>query len=193
MVVGLGNPGPRYEGTRHNVGFMVAEEFLSRHGKGAPREEKEALVAEARCAGQVVLVVRPLSFMNLSGKPVEALARRYGVLPSEMVLLYDDSDLPTGQIRVRPGGGAGGHRGMESVIEALGTSEIPRIRMGIGRPGGEHGGLADYVLERFEETELNSVRTMIERSAEALQVTLKRGVKAAMNLYNQRSGKDPRE
>lgn len=186
LVVGLGNPGPRYEGTRHNVGFMAAEAFLARHRRGGDREEKEAVVAEARWSGETILVVRPQSFMNLSGSPVGALARRHGAGPGEVFLLYDDGDLPLGAIRVRPGGGAAGHRGVESVMEALGSREIPRVRLGIGRPDGDRRGLADYVLDRFEEGERDTVNDMIERSVDALQVALKRGVKAAMNLYNQR-------
>lgn len=188
LVVGLGNPGRRYEATRHNVGFMAVEAFLSRHRRSPDREERGALVAEARWSGETLLVVRPLSFMNLSGGPVGALARRGGLGAGDVVLLYDDSDLPMGAIRVRPGGSPAGHRGVESVTEALGSSEIPRIRLGIGRPEGPHGALADFVLEEFEEGERELLGDMLARSVDALQVLLKQGVKAAMNLYNQKPG-----
>ncbi len=188
MVVGLGNPGARYERTRHNVGFMAAREFLSRHGRGGEREEGGALVAPARWVGESLVVVRPQSFMNLSGGPVRALASRYGVEPGGVVLIYDDSDLPLGTLRVRPGGRAAGHRGVLSVIEALGTEQVPRVRMGIGRPARPGAGLAEHVLDEFEEEEMEAVNRMIGRSVDALQVLLKQGVKAAMNLYNQRPG-----
>lgn len=187
-MVGLGNPGVRYARTRHNVGFMAAEAFLSRHRRGPDREELGAVVGEARWAGELLLVARPQSFMNLSGGPVAALARRHSAAPADIVLVYDDSDLPLGAIRVRPGGRPAGHRGVESVVEALGTAEIPRIRLGIGRPEGTPGGLADYVLDEFSAEEMDAVSPMIERAAEALRVMLKRGVKAAMNMYNRRPG-----
>ena len=187
-MVGLGNPGARYARTRHNVGFMAAEAFLSRHRRGSDRDELGAVVGEARWAGELLLVARPQSFMNLSGGPVAALARRHSAAPGDIVLVYDDSDLPLGAIRVRPGGRAAGHRGVESVVEALGTSEIPRVRLGIGRPEGVAGGLADYVLDEFSAEEMDAVSSMIERAAEALRVLLKQGVKAAMNMYNRRPG-----
>ncbi len=188
MVVGLGNPGPRYERTRHNVGFLAAREFLARHGRGEEREERGALVRTARWAGESIAVVRPQSFMNLSGAPVSAIASRYGVGPEGIVLLYDDSDLPLGALRVRPDGRAAGHRGVLSVMEALGTERIARIRLGIGRPARAGRGLAEHVLDEFEESEIETLEQMIGRSVDALQAYLKAGVKAAMNLYNQRPG-----
>jgi PTH1 family peptidyl-tRNA hydrolase len=188
MVVGLGNPGPRYARTRHNVGFMAAGEFLARHGRGEEREEQGALVGRARWAGQPVLVARPQSFMNLSGGPVSKLCGRYGVAADDVVLIYDDSDLPLGALRVRPDGRSAGHRGVQSVMEALGTERIARVRLGIGRPDAGAAGLSDYVLDEFDESERETLDAMIGRSVDALQVLLKQGVKAAMDLYNQRPG-----
>lgn len=186
LLVGLGNPGSAYDGTRHNVGFMLAEEFLARHGRGRPKLEHGALVAPARWAGESMLVARPQKFMNLSGGPVGALCRAHDVLPSDLVVAYDDADLPLGTIRIRPSGRPSGHRGMASIIEALGVEEIPRVRLGIGRPGGEGGDLADYVLARFEPGEAEQVGEMIAAGTDAVEMALSRGVKFAMNHYNRR-------
>lgn len=195
LVVGLGNPGRRYAGTRHNVGFMAAEEFLERHGSGPLREEHGALVAGARWAGESVLVALPQSFMNLSGTPVAKLARSHRTEASDVVLLYDDADLPLGSIRVRPGGRAAGHNGVASVVEALGTEEIPRVRLGIGRPGTEsparRPGLADYVLDEFAPEEEAARKEMIRAAADAVEWLIREGVKAAMNRYNRRRPEQP--
>lgn len=187
LLVGLGNPGAAYAGTRHNVGFMLAEAFLGRHGRGKAREEHGALVAPARWAGEAILVARPMGFMNLSGRPVAAICRAYDVLPSDLVVAYDDADLPLGSIRVRPSGRPSGHGGMASIIEAIGVMEIPRVRMGIGRPGEGDEELADYVLARFAAEEGKQVEEMIARAADAVELTLSRGVKIAMNHYNRRN------
>jgi len=186
LLVGLGNPGAAYVGTRHNVGFMLAEEFLARHGRGAVKTEHGALVAAARWAGESLLVARPQRFMNLSGGPVGALCRTHDVLPSELVVAYDDADLPLGTIRIRPSGRPSGHRGMASIIDALGVEAIPRVRLGIGRPGGQDEELADYVLARFEPDEAETVRDMIATGTDAVEMALSRGVMYAMNHYNRR-------
>jgi PTH1 family peptidyl-tRNA hydrolase len=190
ILVGLGNPGPRYARTRHNVGFMAAEAFLARHGAGRARLEHGALVAEARWAGETLLVARPQTFMNLSGGPVAALARVHGAAPGDLIVLYDDADLPLGLLRVRPGGRPAGHRGMSSIAGALGTDEVPRVRMGVGRPEAEQAGLAGYVLEVFDRSEEPVVEEMIEKAADAVETLLAEGVKIAMNRYNRRA---PRE
>jgi len=193
ILVGLGNPGRRYAKTRHNVGFMVAEEFLARHGTGKPREERGALVGKARWAGEVLLVARPQGFMNLSGPPVAALARAYRASPADLILAYDDADLPVGLIRVRPGGRPAGHNGVASIAEAMGTDEIPRVRMGIGRPAGGETGLADHVLDEFAPEEGPPLREMIATAAEAIETVLKEGVKKAMNRYNRRRSEGPKK
>jgi len=186
-VIGLGNPGERYARTRHNVGFMAAETFLDRHGRGgAARIESGALVAEARWAGATLLVARPQLMMNLSGPPVLALCRRHRMDAADLVIAYDDADLPFGRVRVRPDGRAAGHNGMASIVEALGTEAIPRVRIGIGRPPREKGGLAGHVLEGFSAGEVEAVGTMIAEAAEAIEVLLRDGVKEAMNRFNRR-------
>ncbi len=193
IVVGLGNPGRRYRNTRHNVGFLAAEEFLARHGRGDAREEGGSLVAEARWAGERVLVARPQGFMNLSGPPVAALMRERRASPADLVLVYDDADLELGRIRVRPGGRPAGHRGVASIVEALGTQDVPRVRLGIGRPGNAAADLADHVLEAFEASELIPLGEMIREATEAIEVILRDGVKIAMNRYNRRRGDQAHE
>lgn len=171
---------------------MAAEEFLSRHGVGRAREEAGCLLAEARWAGEVVLVARPQAFMNLSGPPVLAISRRYSATPSDLILAHDDADLPFGMVRIRPDGRPAGHRGVASIVEAMGTEAIPRLRMGVGRPAGESD-LADYVLDEFEASEEAPLREMIETATDAVEVLLREGVKSAMNSYNRRRGPEPQQ
>lgn len=192
VLVGLGNPGSRYARTRHNVGFMATAEFLARHGVGRPREEKGSIVAEARWAGEVLLVARPQAFMNASGGPVASLLRAYGGSAEDLIVAYDDADLPLGAVRVRPGGRPAGHKGMISISESLGTEQIVRVRMGVGRPGSRESGLTEYVLENFDPSEDPVREEMIRAAAGAVETILRDGVKTAMNRYNRRrTGEDP--
>jgi PTH1 family peptidyl-tRNA hydrolase len=183
MVVGLGNPGPRYRKTRHNVGFMVAEELLRRARVAEDRVAAMSLVATARIGDEEVLVLRPQTFMNLSGQAVAQAARRRGIEASEIVLVYDDADLELGRIRLRPGGSPAGHKGVMSVVEALGTREVPRVRLGIGKDDGE---LAERVLRPFTKAELPVVEQMVQEGADAVVAVVVRGLKDAMNTYNRR-------
>jgi PTH1 family peptidyl-tRNA hydrolase len=183
LVVGLGNPGRRYRGTRHNVGWEVVDRLSARWDLPVSREEEEALVGRGEIAGQEVLLAKPLTYMNRSGEAVRGLVRRYGVQPQEVLVIYDDVDLPVGTIRIRPRGSSGGHHGMASVLEALGTSEIPRVRVGIGRPRGE---AAEYVLSRFSSEERPLIEEAMERAADAVEAILREGMEAAMNRYNRR-------
>lgn len=184
MVVGLGNPGPRYRRTRHNVGFMVASELLRRAGCGVERMQDEALIAPIRLGDAEILVVQPQSFMNLSGASVAAVSRRRGIEPSEILMVYDDADLPVGAVRVRAAGSPAGHRGVMSITQVLGTREIPRIRLGIGKDAGD---LAERVLAPFTKAELKIVERMIEDAADAAGVVILQGITAAMNAYNRRA------
>ena len=183
MVVGLGNPGPSYRHTRHNVGFMVASEILDRARCGADRMRDSALTALAKLGEHEFLVVQPQTFMNQSGVAVAALARRGGIDPFEILLIYDDADLPLGVIRIRQGGSPGGHRGVTSVVQTLGTRDIPRVRLGIGKDPGD---LAQRVLSPFGRTEKPHVERMIKDAADAVEAVIEKGLVAAMNEYNRR-------
>lgn len=183
MVVGLGNPGREYQRTRHNVGFMVADELLRRGRSGEDRTRESSLVAPARLGDHEVLVVRPQTYMNRSGISVAALARRTGIEPSSILLAYDDADLPVGVVRIRRGGSPAGHKGVASIVESLGTREIPRLRLGIGKDEGE---LAERVLSPFSRAELPVVERMIELGADAVETAVTRGLTEAMNRYNRR-------
>jgi len=183
MVVGLGNPGPRYARTRHNVGFMVASELLRRARAGADRMQEGALVAPARLVDVEVLVVQPQTFMNLSGPPVAGVARRRGIEPSEILIVYDEADLQLGVLRLRTGGSPGGHKGVASIVECLGTRDIPRIRLGIGKDEGE---LADRVLAPFTRAEAPAAERMVIEAADAVEEVAAAGFTAAMNRFNRR-------
>jgi PTH1 family peptidyl-tRNA hydrolase len=164
VVVGLGNPGPEYQGTRHNVGQRVLDALAVRLRAGW-RRVGQAAVAQGQWRGDTLHLVKPESFMNLSGAPVAAALRRLHAAPADVILVYDDIDLPLGAVRIRMKGGPGGHNGVRSVIETLGTSDIRRVKVGIGRP--EHkGDVPDHVLTGFEPEEMPMVETAVEEAVE---------------------------
>jgi len=180
-IVGLGNPGGRYEATRHNLGFRVVEELMRRHGSGPEGRECNARVSRA---GDLELV-RPQTYMNRSGHSARCLVERRGIEPRDFLVVYDDIHLPLGRLRLRRSGSPGGHRGMESVLESLGTDRIPRLRMGVkgeGAPEGE--ALVDYVLAEFLEGEYDAVEAMIRRAADACEAWAAKGIEMAMQSYN---------
>ncbi len=182
IVVGLGNPGPLYCDTRHNIGFMVVEELAADLGIELVKKEASYVWGGGRLNDTDVVIAEPMTFMNRSGLAVKELLERFGLRPSSLIVVYDDCDLPAGRIRIRKRGGSGGHRGVSSIIEELGTEEFTRLRMGIGRP--EEGALRDYVLAPFKEEELEGVKRAIKRGAEAIKAIIVQGVDRAMNLYN---------
>jgi PTH1 family peptidyl-tRNA hydrolase len=183
LIVGLGNPGPEYVGHRHNVGFQCLDRLAEIHVLGFMRLESRARLAQGVIQGVGVLLVRPLTYMNLSGQAVGSLVRRYGIPLSALLVIYDDMDLPLGTIRLRPGGGAGGHKGMRSIINALGSQEFPRLRVGIGRPlGGEDA--VDYVLSDFTLEERVVIEGVYERVLGAVECWLREGIVEAMGRYN---------
>jgi PTH1 family peptidyl-tRNA hydrolase len=185
-VFGLGNPGARYAATRHNVGFRVVEELAARWGGGqAFRRKPQAWVAEVRWAGDAVLLVKPRTYMNRSGEAVARLRAAVGFSARDLVVVHDDLDLVTASVRVKEGGGSGGHRGVESVIAALGSGDFLRVRVGIGRPP---PGLDPvlYLLQPFTEAEEECIRPAIRRAAEAVAVSLESGPQKAMSLFNVR-------
>ncbi|MDD5697211.1 MAG: aminoacyl-tRNA hydrolase [Victivallaceae bacterium] len=189
LIVGLGNPGREYEGTRHNVGFAATEAFLAALPVSFKRQEQFGSVYwEGRFKGRGLLVQQPRTFMNLSGKAVAALAGARGIAPAEIVAVYDDLDLPLGKIRIRESGGSAGHRGVESLIEQLGTVEFPRLRIGIGRTEAE---AVDYVLTKFGTDERQLLDAVLNTCTAALILSLTRGIEAAMNSFNSiRHGQD---
>ena len=179
LIAGLGNPGPEYAATRHNIGFMAVDQLAAQFGSVWGKSAKwDAL--SAKCGA--VLLVKPLSFMNRSGYPVFAVAQFYKIEPQEILVVLDDFSLPLGRLRLRARGGPGGHNGLESVIVQFGTEEIPRLRIGIGAAPRE--GSVDYVLGRFFDEEKPIVRATIDRTVEALKCTIDNGLVSAMNTFN---------
>ncbi|MCF7837952.1 MAG: aminoacyl-tRNA hydrolase [Candidatus Marinimicrobia bacterium] len=184
IVVGLGNPGRAYEFTRHNFGFMVVDE-LARMG-GWPWRRSwlgQALRAEGRLGSAAVMLLKPQRFMNRSGPPVAVAARRKGVPPAEVLVVYDDLALPTGELRLRGQGGAGGHNGLTSVLQALGTQDVPRLRLGIG-PCPDGRAWEQFVLAPFAQAERPVVQATVRRAAEAVECVMTEGLERAMNRYN---------
>ena len=185
LIVGLGNPGRRYEGTRHNVGFEIVDLVARRHGadwESGPRGA-EALVARWR-GGDAVLA-KPLTFMNLSGAAVVALLQFYKVDLADLLVVVDDVNIPLGRLRARPEGSAGGHNGLKSLIASLGSQEFARLRVGVGR-GDDRRDLADHVLARFDATERATVAETVDRSADAVELFVAEGIGQAMNRYNRK-------
>lgn len=183
LIVGLGNPGREYANNRHNAGFMVVEAFAKRHGLDFSRMQYDAFVATGRAAGRSVILAKPQKYMNLSGRPVGAL-RSFYKLPLENILVaYDDLDLPTGTIRLRPSGGAGGHNGMKDILRHLGSEAFARLRVGIGRPPGRMDSAA-YVLQDFGAEERIVIDAACDRAADAIETWLRDGITLAMSRHN---------
>jgi PTH1 family peptidyl-tRNA hydrolase len=183
LVAGLGNPGARYRGTRHNVGFEVIDLLASRHGAVFEAAPADAMQARWRRAGDVVLLVKPLTFMNISGAAVSGLMRYFKVAPADALIVTDDVNLPLGRLRLRASGTEGGHNGLRSIADHLGSIEYPRLRIGVGR-GDARRDLADHVLARFEPEEQPGVEAAIARAADAVEVWLADGLAKAMNTFN---------
>jgi peptidyl-tRNA hydrolase, PTH1 family len=180
-VVGLGNPGPSYAQTRHNVGFWVVEELAARHHLRFARGDYRSHVARGRIRDEEVVLLKPQTFMNASGEAVGRARRDLGLEAADIIVVYDDLDIPVGRIRVRGEAGAGGHHGVESVIEALGSRAFPRVRVGIGRPGGDP---MEHVLGTPAPQERELLEASVERAADAVEVVLDEGVGRAMNRFN---------
>jgi PTH1 family peptidyl-tRNA hydrolase len=179
LVAGLGNPGPEYASTRHNIGFMVADQLVAQFGSTWEKSTKwDALLA--KCGS--VFLTKPMSYMNRSGYPLLAIAQFYKIDPPEILVMLDDMALPLGRVRLRLGGGSGGHNGLESIIMQFGTEEIPRLRIGIGEAPA--AGSVDYVLSRFFEEEKPIVRATIDRAAEAVKCAIDNDLISAMNIFN---------
>jgi len=185
VIVGLGNPGPEYAWTPHNLGFLAVDAVAERAGIRVERPEAKSLVGLGRFAGQEIALAKPHTMMNLSGLAVRDLLERFECGPGEMVVLYDDVALPWGMLRVRERGSAGSHNGLKSIIGTIGSSEFARVRMGI-QPEHPAGDLAAYVLRPMRKANLETAAEMTEQAAEAVELILTRGIAHAMNRFNRR-------
>jgi len=185
LIVGLGNPGREYRDTRHNVGFMVVDEIARRHGidwTSGPSQLAETLIAK-RFGDEPVMVAKPLTYMNNSGDAVAGLVRYFDVNHDDLFVVVDEAALPFGRLRARARGSAGGHNGLKSIIERLGTTEFSRLRLGVGRGDGRLD-LADHVLARFERGEQADLETLITRAADAAEMFAAEGISKVMNAFN---------
>ncbi len=183
LVVGLGNPKKQYSGTRHNLGFQVVEALARRLQAGSPVSRHRSLLAEAEYSGSKFLLAQPLTYMNRSGLAVKEIVRSYQLELDRILVIYDDLDLLPGTIRLRKKGGGAGHRGIQSIIDALGSEEFPRLRIGIGKPPPEVEA-SDYVLEPLAGEEREVLEPALDKAVEAVLVFVSEGLEAAMNNYN---------
>ena len=193
LVVGLGNPGSEYRDTLHNVGFMVADALVDRWRVGDQwREKFDALLIKTTVRDEAVTIAKPLTFMNLSGQAVAGLAGFYKIDPADVFVVTDDVALPLGRLRARREGGAGGHNGLKSIIQALATQAFPRMRVGVGR-GDNRRDLADHVLGRFDADERDTVSAAVLRAADATEMFLSDGIERVMNAFNAADKEDVAE
>lgn len=183
LIAGLGNPGRQYKMNRHNIGFLLLDHLALHLGATFSRVEFKAITTRTHFNSSLVLLAKPQTFMNLSGEAIATLGRYYKIPLDHLLVVYDDVDLPFGAIRLRPSGGSGGHKGMASIIERLGTQDIPRMRVGIGRPPGRMDA-ATYVLQDFSTSEREMLPEILQRGTEAILTFVRLGVDPAMNRFN---------
>ncbi len=183
MIVGLGNPGQKYHQTRHNIGFIAIDELVHRHNLPLSNKKFNSVYATGLINGEKVILVKPITFMNLSGEAVRPLMDYYNVDLEDLVVIYDDLDLPAGKVRLREKGGHGGHNGIRSLIAHLGTKEFKRIRLGIGRPVSQQP-VVDYVLQRFHKEEVPDIVDSVKKAADATETWLKEPFLNVMNDFN---------
>jgi PTH1 family peptidyl-tRNA hydrolase len=184
LIVGLGNPGREYAMTRHNIGFMAVDRLAHKLGLVVEKKKFNALLGQGQIRSKKVLLVKPQTYMNLSGEAVAGLLNWYKLGPADLIVVFDDMDLPPGKLRLRPEGGAGGHKGMESIIQALGTESFPRLRIGVGRsdlPGFDG---ADFVLSRLDGDDVKTFEKSVDLAVEAICCFVGEGLETAMNEYN---------
>jgi len=185
LVVGLGNPGERYAETRHNVGCMVAARLAARDGVALKRQGYQGLYGVGRLAGAEATVLLPQTFMNRSGASVAPACQSLGIAPGDLIVVHDEIDLPFGTLRIKAGGGHGGHNGLRSIVEALGHGDFVRVRFGVGRPIAD-GDVSNHVLSRFASAERQALDGLLDQAVAAVEAILARGVAAAMNEFNGR-------
>lgn len=183
LIAGLGNPGSKYENTRHNVGYRAIERLAHKHGLMFSKTESKAQIATGMIAGRRVLLAKPLTFMNISGNSVVPLAHFYKVEPDHLIVLCDDLDIPPGTLRIRKEGSSGGQNGLKHILERIGTQAVPRIRIGIGRPPGRMDP-SDYVLSSWKGDEALLADEMIERAVNAVEIWMTEGIDMAMSRCN---------
>jgi PTH1 family peptidyl-tRNA hydrolase len=183
IIVGLGNPGREFRETRHNIGFMLLNRLAERLGIEFSRMESKSLVTKGDYRGHRLILAKPMTYMNLSGQAVSSLVRFYKITLENLLVAYDDVDLPLGTLRLRPAGGAGGHKGLQSIIQQLGTPDFPRLRLGIGRPPGKKSA-ASYVLKDFSADENEFLPVILDRGVDAALTYVTDGIDIAMNNYN---------
>ena len=184
LLVCLGNPGDQYEKTRHNAGFMVADELADRLNVPVQRLKFRALTNTVTLGGRKVLLMKPMTYMNLSGEAVHEAASFYKIPPERVLVVSDEVALPPGKIRVRKNGSAGGHNGLKNIIAHLGTDQFPRVRVGVGQKPHPACDMADWVLGKFQGEDKKAVEAAVKRAADAVECLIKRGPEEAMNRYN---------
>ena len=184
LLVGLGNPGTQYENTRHNVGFLVADELAERQNAPIQRLKFKALTNLLTISGEKVLVMKPVTYMNLSGEAVRPAADFYKIPPEHIIVISDDTALDVGKLRIRKSGSAGGHNGLKSISQHLGTDQFPRIRVGVGKKPHPDYDLADWVLGKFQGEDRKAIAAAVERCADAVECYIKEGPDRAMNKFN---------
>lgn len=184
MLVCLGNPGDQYENTRHNVGFMVADQLGERYRLPIQKLKFKALTNVFTISGEKVLVMKPVTYMNLSGEAVGEAARFYKLPPERVLVISDDVSLPVGKLRIRKGGSAGGHNGLKSIIQHLGTDQFPRIKVGVGQKPHPDYDMADWVLSKFAGEDLKTITEAIRKAADAVECLIQEGPDKAMNRFN---------
>ena len=183
IIVGLGNPGLRYAGTRHNTGFAALTQLADRYHISLSKKEHKSITGHGIIEGEKVVLAMPQTYMNLSGEAVQPLLHFYGCTPEDLILFYDDTDLDVGRLRIRAQGSAGGHNGMKSIISCIGTDTFDRIRIGVGKKP-EGWDLADYVLSRIGKEEFPVFREACEKAGDAARLIITEGIQAAQNRYN---------
>ncbi len=183
LIVGLGNPGREYQNNRHNIGFMVINEIARQMNVRMMRVQSKAIIGAGMCNGLKMILAKPQTYMNLSGESVSSLLRFYKVPLSRLLVIHDDLDLPFGTLRLRPGGGSGGQKGIASIIQKLGTQEFPRMRLGVGRPPGQMDAAA-YVLQDIPKGDEELLKIILVQSVQAAEAFITKGLENAMNQFN---------
>ena len=191
LIVGLGNPGQKYSNNRHNLGYMCLDDFAKAHKIKFDKKQGQSRTGSGEIAGETVILARSQTYMNESGQAVQWLVERYNLRLDEVIVIHDDLDLPTGKIRIRQGGSAGGHNGIKSIISETGSPDFIRVRVGIGRPGagGSEDQIISFVLSNFNREEQKVIDAIIPKVSEAVKTIISGGLSAAMNIYNQNGQK----